>query len=75
LARTFQVTVIIETLFAWEGIGKLMVDSCFARDFPMIQGCILLVGGVFVFVNFSVDLFYMAVNPRIRFSTRSAGVA
>ncbi|MCD4811234.1 ABC transporter permease [bacterium] len=48
LARTFQVTVVIETIFAWEGIGKLMVDSCFARDFPMIQGCVLLVGGVFV---------------------------
>jgi len=68
LARTFQVTVIVETIFAWEGIGKLMVDSCFARDFPMIQGCVLLVGAVFVFINFSVDLLYMAMNPRIRFT-------
>ncbi len=67
LARTFQVTVIIETIFAWEGIGKLMVDSCFARDFPMIQGCVLLVGGVFVLINFIVDILYMYLNPRIRF--------
>lgn len=67
LARTFQVTVVIETIFAWEGIGKLMVDSCFARDFPMIQGCVLLVGGVFVLINFIVDILYMYLNPRIRF--------
>lgn len=67
LARTFQVTVIVETIFAWEGIGKLMVDSCFARDFPMIQGCILVVGAVFVLVNFGVDILYMFINPRIRF--------
>ena len=67
LARTFQVTVIVETIFAWEGIGKLMVDSCFARDFPMIQGCVLLVGGVFVLLNFAVDIMYMYLNPRIRF--------
>ncbi len=66
LARTFQVTVVIETIFAWEGIGKLMVDSCFARDFPMIQGCVLLVGGVFALINFVVDILYMYLNPRIR---------
>jgi len=67
MARTFQVTVVIETIFAWEGIGKLMVDSCFARDFPMIQGCVLLIGGVFVLINFIVDILYMYLNPRIRF--------
>ena len=67
LARIFQVTMVIETIFAWEGIGKLMVDSCFARDFPMIQGCVLLVGGVFVLINFVVDILYMYLNPRIRF--------
>ena len=67
LARTFQVTVVIETIFAWEGIGKLMVDSCFARDFPMIQGCVLLIGGVFVVINFIVDILYIYLNPRIRF--------
>lgn len=68
LARTFQVTVIVETIFAWEGIGKLMVDACFARDIPMIQGCVLLVGGVFVFVNFVVDMIYIYLNPRIHFT-------
>ena len=67
LARIFQVTVIIETIFAWEGIGKLMVDSCFARDFPMIQGCVLVVGMAFISINFAVDIIYMFLNPRIRF--------
>lgn len=67
LARTFQITVVIETIFAWEGIGKLMVDSCFARDFPMIQACVLVVAGVFVITNFIVDMMYMYLNPRIRF--------
>lgn len=66
LARIFQVAVVIETIFAWEGIGKLMVDSCFARDFPMIQGCVLLVAGIFVLINLSVDISYVYLDPRIR---------
>ena len=66
LVRIFQTTVIIETIFAWEGIGKLMVDACFARDFPIIQGGILLIAGVFVLVNFMVDILYLYVNPQIR---------
>jgi peptide/nickel transport system permease protein len=73
LARTFQVTVIVETVFAWEGIGKLMVDSCFARDFPMIQGCVLLVAAVFVFTNFAVDMLYVYLNPRIRLLSDKQG--
>ena len=72
LARTFQVAVIVETVFAWEGIGKLMVDSCFARDFPMIQGCVLLVGSIFVFANFTVDMMYFHLNPRIAFTSEGA---
>lgn len=73
LARTFQVAVIVETVFAWEGIGKLMVDSCFARDFPMIQGCVLLVGTVFVLTNFAVDMLYLYLNPRIRLLSEKQG--
>lgn len=66
LTRIFQVAIVIETIFAWEGIGKLMVDSCFARDFPMIQGCVLLVAGIFVLINLGVDISYVYFDPRIR---------
>ncbi len=69
LTRIFQTTVIIETIFAWEGLGKRMVDSCFARDFPMIQGCILVIAGAFVIINFTVDMLYLYVDPRIRLVT------
>lgn len=72
LTRIFQTTVIIETIFAWEGVGKLMVDACFARDFPMIQGCVLLVAVVFVLINFTVDVLYMYINPRIRLMAEGA---
>lgn len=74
LTRIFQTTVIIETIFAWEGIGKLMVDACFARDFPMIQGCILLVASVFVTINFIVDILYLYANPRISFMKKEKPV-
>ena len=66
LTRIFQAAVVIETIFAWEGIGKLMVDSCFARDFPMMQGCILLIAGAFVLINLIVDISYLYFDPRIR---------
>lgn len=75
IARIFQYAVVVETIFSWQGIGKLMVDSCYARDFPMIQGCVLLIGAVFVVLNFIVDISYMYLNPRIRFGgeTQAAG--
>ena len=65
LTRIFQAAVVIETIFAWEGIGKLMVDSCFARDFPMLQGCVLLTASAFVLINLIVDISYLYFDPRI----------
>lgn len=58
--------VLIETVFVWPGIGKLLADSVFRRDFPMVQGAILMIGFFFVFVNTLVDLAYSLVDPRIR---------
>ncbi|MDQ6858780.1 MAG: ABC transporter permease [Chloroflexota bacterium] len=62
--------VIVETIFAWPGIGKLAVDAIFQRDYTMLQGVVLFVGGVFVLVNLAVDLSYAFVDPRIRIAGR-----
>ena len=58
--------VLIETVFVWPGIGKLLADSVFRRDFPVVQGAILMIGFFFVLVNTLVDLAYSFVDPRIR---------
>lgn len=59
--------VVIETVFAWPGLGKLLVDSIFARDFALIQGCVLFFAALVVMVNLLVDISYMYLDPRIRF--------
>jgi peptide/nickel transport system permease protein len=58
--------VIIETLFALPGIGRLLVTAIFAQDFPMIQGGVLLISVAYVLINFLVDLCYVLLDPRIR---------
>ncbi|WP_431280743.1 ABC transporter permease [Humitalea sp. 24SJ18S-53] len=58
--------VLTETVFVWPGIGKLLADSVFSRDFPMVQGALLLVGIMFVVVNTLVDLAYSLADPRVR---------
>ncbi len=57
---------IVETVFAWPGIGKFVVDSIYDRDYPVIQGFVLFTGIVFVLVNLLVDLLYVWIDPRIR---------
>ncbi|MBJ3776488.1 ABC transporter permease [Acuticoccus mangrovi] len=58
--------VVTESIFAWPGLGRLMIDSIMRRDFPVIQGGVLLVSFIFVFVNLLVDLLYLWLDPRIR---------
>lgn len=58
--------VIVETIFSWPGIGKLMVDAIFDRDYPMIQGFVLFMGTAFLLINLIVDLGYGLIDPRIR---------
>lgn len=58
--------VLVETVFAWPGVGKYMVDALFGRDYPVIRACILLFSILFLVVNLVVDLLYVAVDPRIR---------
>jgi ABC-type dipeptide/oligopeptide/nickel transport system permease component len=59
--------VLTETVFAWPGLGRLIVDSILARDYPMIQGVILIFGLLYILVNLVVDLIYAYVDPRIRY--------
>lgn len=59
--------VLTETVFAWPGIGRLIVDSILARDYPVIQGTILVFGLLYIFVNLAVDLIYAVIDPRIRY--------
>ena len=58
--------ILTETIFSWPGIGKWMVDSVFKRDYPVVQGGLLMIAGVVMVVNLIVDLLYGLVNPRIR---------
>jgi peptide/nickel transport system permease protein len=60
-------SVIIEEVFAWPGIGSLLVNSITARDLPVVQGCIILIVTMFLLVNFLVDILYTYVDPRIRY--------
>jgi ABC-type dipeptide/oligopeptide/nickel transport system permease component len=60
--------VITETVFAWPGIGRLVVDAILARDFPVVQGTVLVIALGFVIVNLIVDLVYVYLDPRVRFS-------
>ena len=57
--------VITETVFAWPGVGSLLVESIQARDFPVVQGCVLLISLIYVLVNSLTDLAYAWVDPRI----------
>lgn len=59
--------VLTETVFAWPGLGRLLYDSISARDYPMIQGTILIFGLLYILVNLVVDLIYAFVDPRIRY--------
>jgi dipeptide transport system permease protein len=58
--------ILTETIFAWPGIGKWMVDSISRRDYPSVQGGLLLIAAIVMIVNLSVDLLYGLINPRIR---------
>lgn len=59
--------VITETIFAWPGIGRLLIQSIGFRDYPIVQGCILLIAVTYVGVNLVTDLVYGVLDPRIRY--------
>ncbi|WP_447903253.1 ABC transporter permease [Pseudomonas serbica] len=57
---------VLETVFTLPGIGRLMVDAIFARDYPVLQGCLLLITFIYVLVNLCVDLLYPLFDPRVK---------
>jgi ABC-type dipeptide/oligopeptide/nickel transport system permease component len=57
--------VIVETVFAWPGIGRLLVDAIFHRDYPLVQAAILFITASFIFINLLVDISYVYLDPRI----------
>jgi ABC-type dipeptide/oligopeptide/nickel transport system permease component len=59
--------VITETIFSWPGIGRLLIQSIGFRDYPLVQGCILLIAITYVGVNLLTDLVYGVLDPRIRY--------
>jgi len=68
-ARLLGGSTIIETLFSYPGLSRLLIEAIYARDFPIIQAVVLLMVVLVVVVNFCVDLVYAYLNPRIRYAT------
>jgi peptide/nickel transport system permease protein len=60
--------VLTETVFGWPGMGQLLVESIFARDYPMVQGIVLMFSALFILTNFLVDLSYVFIDPRIHYN-------
>jgi dipeptide transport system permease protein len=66
VGRIFTGAILTETVFSWPGVGKWLVEGIFRRDYPVLQGGILLLGIMVMTVNLTVDLLYGVINPRIR---------
>jgi ABC-type dipeptide/oligopeptide/nickel transport system permease component len=66
LVLMINVAVVVETVFAWPGIGRLLYEGIAFRDFPVVQGVVILGGAMIVLVNLAVDVIYAVIDPRIR---------
>ena len=66
LVLMINVAVIVETVFAWPGVGRLLYEGVSFRDFPVVQGVVILGGAMIVVVNLLVDILYAVIDPRIR---------
>jgi len=70
VANVMSGALVIETLFALPGLGRLLVENIFARDFMMVQGCVLFIAVFYTVINFTVDMLYAVVDPRVRLERR-----
>lgn len=66
-AHLLSGVVIVEQIFAWPGVGHFLIDSIYAKDYPVIQGFVLIIAFFFVFFNLAVDVLYAFLDPRIRY--------
>lgn len=64
-ARMFDSIIVVETIFGWPGLGRLLTEAVLGRDFPVLQACILAIGVVYVLINLVVDLCVAAIDPRV----------
>jgi peptide/nickel transport system permease protein len=67
LASAFSGAILTETIFSWPGMGTLIYNGVFNRDYALIQGTVLFIAIIFVFVNLIVDLVYLMINPRVSY--------
>ena len=67
LVLMVNVAIVVETVFAWPGIGRLLFEGISFRDFPVVQATVILGGAMIIVVNFVVDLLYAVIDPRIRY--------
>lgn len=58
--------ILTETIFAWPGLGRLLIQSIRLRDYPLVQGAVLLIAGIYLLVNLATDLLYARLDPRVR---------
>jgi peptide/nickel transport system permease protein len=68
IAGVLTGSVLVETVFIWPGIGRLLVEAIYYRDFSLVQGIVLLIAAAYIIINLIVDLLHMLLNPRIRVS-------
>jgi peptide/nickel transport system permease protein len=68
LATILGGVIVVEVVFAWPGLGRLVYNAVSTRDYPVIQGAVLLIAALFLLINLVVDLLYAVVDPRIRLS-------
>ena len=66
LALMIGGAVVTETVFNLPGLGNLVVRAVLRRDYPVIQGALLVIAGVYVIINFTIDVLYVFVDPRVR---------
>ena len=66
LVLMINVAVVVETVFAWPGIGRLLYEGISFRDFPVVQGVVIMGGTMIIAVNLLVDVVYAVIDPRIR---------
>jgi len=67
VALLMAAAVVIENVFAIKGLGRVLIEGILNRDYPVVQGAILVISGIFVFVNLAVDMLYGVIDPRIRY--------
>ena len=64
-------SIYIETIFSWPGLGTLLIQAIQMRDYPLVQGCVLVIALSYVFVNLLIDILYMFIDPRVHYGTRT----